>query len=71
MSMPDYSNELAHAQFQFYKSAGRLANLWFILTIIGLILTVLSLIVSCVGIILGASTFIATINSLMKSFPTF
>jgi hypothetical protein len=69
MSMPDSSNDLARAQYQFYKSAGRLANLWYTLTIIWLILVILSFIGACVGAILGAGSVITFFSTLVQQVP--
>jgi membrane-bound ClpP family serine protease len=70
MTTPAPSYDLAQAQYSFYKSATRLANVWYALTIIGLILIVLSVIISCVGAILGAGTFITLLNSIIQNLPT-
>jgi len=70
MTTPAPSYDLAQAQYSFYKSATRLANVWYALTIIGLILAALSIILSCVGAILGAGTFITLLNSILRSIPT-
>ena len=71
MSTPDPSYELVNAQYKFYTSATRLANLWFALTIIWLVLTGLTILVSCVGVILGAGTFITFLNAIMQSMPSY
>jgi hypothetical protein len=71
MTVPAPSYDLAQAQYAFYKSATRLSNLWFTLTIIGLILAVVSFLVSCVGVILGAGSFIAFMNAILQNLPSY
>ncbi len=70
MSIPDSTNEIARAQFQYYKSASRLANLWYTLTVIWIILTLLSIIGACVSVVLGAGSAVAIFNSIMRNLPS-
>jgi hypothetical protein len=68
MALPDVSTELTRAQYEFYKSAGRLAKLWYALTVIGLILWMLALIGTCVAGILSAGTVTLFFQSLMQQY---
>jgi uncharacterized membrane protein YqaE (UPF0057 family) len=68
MSMPDPAYDLATVQYKFYKAAARLSNLWYALTVIGLILWILSIILTCVGAFLASGPIISLINSLLYSY---
>ncbi|KAF0107796.1 MAG: hypothetical protein FD146_1427 [Anaerolineaceae bacterium] len=63
MSIPDAAHDLVNVQYKFYKSATRLSNLLYALTIIGLILWILGIILTCVGAFFAADSVITLINS--------
>jgi uncharacterized membrane protein YqaE (UPF0057 family) len=71
MSMPDPAHDLATTQYKFYKAATRLSNLWYALTIIGLILWILGIILSCVGVFLAAGPVTIFINSVIQSLSSY
>jgi hypothetical protein len=71
MALPDTTGGIVQVQYEFYKSAGRLAKLWYALTVIGLIMWILSFVLICVGGILTAGSIIPIINSLMSNYPAY
>ena len=64
MALPDGINEMTRAQYEFYKAAGRLSKLWYVLTWISLIIMILSILISCVGAILALGPLTIFFNSL-------
>ena len=71
MALPDTPGGIARAQYEFYKSAGRLAKLWYSLTVIGLILWIISIILTCVAAVLTGGSLIPMINSLLSNYTTY
>lgn len=68
MALPNAPSEFTRVQYEFYKSAGKLAKLWYALTVIALILYILSTILLCVGGFLVSGSIMVFIQSLLDGF---
>lgn len=66
MALPDANRELTNVQFEYYKSVGKAARLWYTLTVIKLILGVLTVVGLCVGAILSTGSLTLLYQELMQ-----
>ena len=67
MALPETPSVIERSQLEFYKSANKLAKLWYALTIVGLILWIICIILSFVGTILAVTYYMPNINSMFFS----